>query len=74
MLRVIIKYEYYLQIWMNVELVLVYVNITVKIQWALTPAHVKLATHLPVMESVALVRYMHTPRIIIIVYKINVCP
>ena len=47
----------FLQILKNVWLVRVYANVTVTIRWALTPAHVELATHLPVMDSVALVSY-----------------
>ena len=41
---------------MNVGLVRVYVRISAQTRWALTPAHAELATHLPIMVSVALVR------------------
>lgn len=48
-----------LQMLTNVGLVLAYASITVQTLWALTPAHAELATHLPVMESVALVSYKY---------------
>ena len=45
----------FLQILRSVGLVQVYVSMTVETQWALTPAHAVLATHLPIMELAVLV-------------------
>lgn len=46
-----------LQMLKNVGPVRVYVRISAETRWALTSAHAELATHLPIMGSVALVSY-----------------